>query len=439
MLLPAGAARALRRTTARLPGAPPPPERPSLPIRPIRAAPRRAPPARAVERPAAATAAAAPPPPAPSAAAESAWWPEDEEVDLTDEEDDVMEEGQKQMRVVYDHARWATHRSGKRYWRHMAGLLHSTVVSHLARPVLSVTAVAAAVCSVRAAVEAGLLPAAWAGVRLGLEPFSLTSSALGLLLVFRTNTSYARWLTARSAWATVAARCADLARQALTWTPPGAGGSAAGLAELVCRWAITFTFALKAHLRDGEDAAERLAARGTLPPAELAAFADAPHRPLFAAQMLSEAARAVSMEAHRVGAVAPVTRGLDANITALGDALGACERLLQTPIPNAYTRHTTRFLVLWLGVLPLALWPVCRWASVPVAAITTWALLGIESLGVLIEEPFATLPLGRLSADVAENIEGMLATARGGGGHPTPAALVDAAVAAARTPAGAAA
>ncbi len=31
------------------------------------------------------------------------------------------------------------------------------------------------------------------------------------------------------------------------------------------------------------------------------------------------------------------------------DALGTCERILRTPIPLGYTRHTSRFLMIWWG------------------------------------------------------------------------------------------
>ena len=44
-------------------------------------------------------------------------------------------------------------------------------------------------------------------------PFSLTSFALSLLLVFRTNTSYARWDEARSIWGGVTNRSRDILRQ----------------------------------------------------------------------------------------------------------------------------------------------------------------------------------------------------------------------------------
>ena len=44
-------------------------------------------------------------------------------------------------------------------------------------------------------------------------------------------------------------------------------------------------------------------------------------------------------------------------ITELEAALGGSERLLLTPIPTSYTRHTSRFLSFWTSCLPFALWP----------------------------------------------------------------------------------
>jgi hypothetical protein len=34
------------------------------------------------------------------------------------------------------------------------------------------------------------------------------------------------------------------------------------------------------------------------------------------------------------------------------DMQGCCERILRTPIPLSYTRHTSRFMMIWLTLLP---------------------------------------------------------------------------------------
>ena len=62
--------------------------------------------------------------------------------------------------------------------------------------------------------QTGVLPAQLPGVSIETNaPFSLTSFALSLLLVFRTNTSYARWAEAREIWGGVTNRSRDILRQ----------------------------------------------------------------------------------------------------------------------------------------------------------------------------------------------------------------------------------
>jgi predicted membrane chloride channel (bestrophin family) len=34
----------------------------------------------------------------------------------------------------------------------------------------------------------------------------------------------------------------------------------------------------------------------------------------------------------------------------------ACERILKTPLPSAYTRHTSRFLIIYVTLSPILLW-----------------------------------------------------------------------------------
>jgi hypothetical protein len=44
-------------------------------------------------------------------------------------------------------------------------------------------------------------------------------------------------------------------------------------------------------------------------------------------------------------------------------------------LPLSY-RHTARFLILWLILLPLALWGSCGWIMVPTVMIISFVLLG---------------------------------------------------------------
>lgn len=52
---------------------------------------------------------------------------------------------------------------------------------------------------------------------IAMQPVQLSSFALSLLLVFRTNVSYARWLDARRAFGSITTSSQDLARQVNHW------------------------------------------------------------------------------------------------------------------------------------------------------------------------------------------------------------------------------
>jgi len=92
---------------------------------------------------------------------------------------------------------------------------------------------------------------------------------------------------------------------------------------------------------------------------------------------------------------------MEHNITRLVDDLGACENIFATPIPLGYTKHTARFLLLWLLLLPLALESQLGFGVVFAQQLLAIGLLGVEDVGIQIEEPFAVLPLKRITAKVA--------------------------------------
>ena len=50
-----------------------------------------------------------------------------------------------------------------------------------------------------------------------------------------------------------------------------------------------------------------------------------------------------------------------------------------------------------------------KWASVPASALVAFLLLGIEEIGVAIEEPFSILPLENMWADVDSEIRALAA------------------------------
>jgi len=71
---------------------------------------------------------------------------------------------------------------------------------------------------------------------------------------------------------------------------------------------------------------------------------------------------------------------------------------LTSPVPLFYSRHLTRYLGIWLLLLPFGLYDTFdkSWnhlALVPAVAIISTMLFGIEEIGTQLEEPFTVLPM----------------------------------------------
>eukprot|EP00884_Botryococcus_braunii_P014309 jgi/Botrbrau1/2287/Bobra.101_2s0110.1 len=315
--------------------------------------------------------------------------------------DAYKEESRRFRRTVFMFDEWAKHRSTARYWRHIAALFQSRIVWGLAEPLAAVLGLATFICVYEQAREVGIVPVDIPSILIiPSAPFNLTSFALSLLLVFRTNTSYSRWNEARKIWGGMLNRTRDISRQCLTWFEP----DEVALRAMLVRWVIAYPKAVMCHIRVDNDLATEL--KDTLLPEEIALVCSADHRPNFVLNVISELIKSSRIPATEV-------YRMDENLTYFADVVGACERILKTPIPLSYTRHTSRFLVIWLAILPFTLYPSCKWATIPSAGLIAFLLLGIEEIGVQIEEPFSILPLEAICATSERNLKEMAAEADG--------------------------
>ena len=320
------------------------------------------------------------------------------------ERDAFKENSRKLFRTVFDFENWAEHRATSRYMRHISGIFKSRLVYGLATPLISVSILAVLVAVGHELLNYGVfvIPEGLKDVLFinSAIPMSLTSSILGLLLVFRTNSSYSRWLDARKNWGVLVNRSRDIVRQGMTWLPEDEQGDE--YAGMLCRWVVALSYCLKCHLRENEDPVEKLRQLKMLHEDELEALNRVRHKPAYAMQMLSVLARRLT-EINPKSTI--VFQCMESNITQLEDVCGSCERILRTPIPLSYTRHTSRFMIVWLSLLPFALWETCGWGMVPLTVAISLLTLGVEEIGVIIEEPFSVLPLERICATIASDVK----------------------------------
>jgi len=104
--------------------------------------------------------------------------------------------------------------------------------------------------------------------------------------------------------------------------------------------------------------------------------------------------------------VSVYNRELDLRVQKLVASLGGCERIQKTPIPTCFTRHTSRLIFMWSNLLPFAIYPVCGpLFTVPSTLAITYSILGLEDIGVQIEEPFNILPLRQYSDGVYDGVD----------------------------------
>jgi len=240
--------------------------------------------------------------------------------------------------------------------------------------------------------------------------FSLPLSALGLLLTFRTNTSYSRWNEARTAWGKVINDSRSIMRMGGTWGRTYANASDEKLqllGEAICSFSRTLMNRCLPVQEDGEDF--KTYCRTRLADQVYAEeLINAKHRPTAALAQITKCL--IDLELNPIHQVEA-----EKTVTGLCDALGASERIFTSPVPTFYTRHTARFLAFWLISMPLALYEPMKvswnhWGMIPATALIGAFLLGIEELATQMEEPFSILPMekmaeGSIRTPVMEQVE----------------------------------
>lgn len=358
--------------------------------------------------------------------------PSDPSAPLTEQ---FGEGSRKYRRTVYTHDQWVKHRSPDRFVNNLGSFTQSGIYKQVSQEVFLTVSIAVSVCVWNALVGgyqdfSGVMHDAviqedWAmKVGMPLEAFTLLSPSLGLLLVFRTNSSYNRWDEARKFWGLNINHTRDLNRMATTWygnqseldntdfigvpakepepIDPIERQYLLGQVSLMT-WA--FVRSMKRHLsppaEDEEDFVAEINSR--LNPEQADAIISATHRPNRALYDLSVAIEKLPMHFVRKNEI-------NKNLSIFEDTLGGCERLLSSPVPLFYSRHTARFLATWLLALPLGLYaPFANsWnhaAMIPATAFISVCLFGIEELATQLEEPFTILPMQGFCDKIGANCD----------------------------------
>lgn len=195
---------------------------------------------------------------------------------------------------------------------------------------------------------------------------------LGWLLVFRTNTSYARWWEARTLWGGLVNTIRNLSLKYVDLIDVPEKDL-----EKTKRILRLFPKALKDHLRDGatlEDS-ELIEEGRTLPQ----------HVPTFLVSILYTRLGSWKKEGVIDGSQLIV---LDEDMRKLLEIVGGCEKIRNTRLARSYRTFARQCVFMYLLSLPWGIVHDFRWWTVPLTAMISYFMLGMEIAAEHTEEPF---------------------------------------------------
>lgn len=231
---------------------------------------------------------------------------------------------------------------------------------------------------------------------------------LSLLLVFRTNTAHDRFWEGRKLWGSLVNTVRNLAR-GIWIVIEEQGLESRTEKEAALRLVVAFAVSMKLHLR-------RLPVNEELIPLmssfQYFKLKDVDHPPLEIAFWIGDYLQ-YQYDCNRLNVYQLAS--LHQAVDGLVDILGACERILKTPVPLIYTIFLKTLLLFYLLLLPWEIVDGLTWWTGPIMAFITIILLGIDEIGAEIEEPFGTdpndLPLNVICNTMLRNVEELIANA----------------------------
>ncbi|KAG8533096.1 uncharacterized protein KY384_001879 [Bacidia gigantensis] len=104
------------------------------------------------------------------------------------------------------------------------------------------------------------------------------------------------------------------------------------------------------------------------------------------------------------------------NLASLNEVLAGTERVLNTPLPVAYSIAISQITWVYVLMLPFQLWDALRWITIPGTIIGAYIILGISAIGREIENPFGhdvnDLPLENFCKGLADEVNVIMARPR---------------------------
>jgi predicted membrane chloride channel (bestrophin family) len=230
---------------------------------------------------------------------------------------------------------------------------------------------------------------------LPLTPLSLVSTFVAALLTLRSNQGLDRLNMGRLSFGKVVLYTRDTASLIVSTIYP----KRPQLALKLLRHVALYGWLLKGFLRgrevngDDHDIVTTMLGRD---PADVQYVLAQRKAPMAVVMRLRQVVQIMS-DRHELNTAEELA--LDHAIQELNHCLMTTERIRASPIPPLYTSHTGRLLMFYLFFLPLALCGsgmMNMGATVLTTAATAYAMLGLDEISFLLEQPFRLMPLFQL-------------------------------------------
>ena len=236
------------------------------------------------------------------------------------------------------------------------------------------------------------------GLALDSDPFEFAGIVLGVILVFRLNAGYDRWWEARKWWGSIVNQSRNLAIITCAYPHADESWRREVLLHVAC-----LPYVFKNSLRGLDFRHEYSRFLGERVSEELV---ESEHMPTFLslriAKLLAKARENEEMDGFSF-------LEAEKQRSSLIDAIGACERILKTPIPLVIAINTRRFIFAFLLFLPFALPGEIGWLTPGVIFVIAYALFSLDQIGIELQNPFASdkrshLPLTSICETIANNV-----------------------------------
>lgn len=243
---------------------------------------------------------------------------------------------------------------------------------------------------------------------LPIGPFEYAGIVMALILVFRVNAGYDRWWEARKIWGDIVNKSRNLAIMLLSYTDVNLSKSEQQDLEKCIKTIAAVPYCIKKSLRGNKnyDDLQRLLDKQTIDELEVS-----DHSVLTLSSKIAEFLSKL-VKNNKLNQFSYLKA--EEQREKIIDDLGACERILKTPMPFVMAIKARRFILLFILALPWALVDASIFICPIVTSLVAYAFLSLDQIGVDLQNPFSEenlshLPLTNISQTIEKNILGLLA------------------------------